>query len=69
METIRLVVAIAFNNNWSMYQFDVKSDFLNSELEEEVYVNQPPCFEIKGNDEYVYKLNKALYGLKQVPRA
>ena len=65
METIRFIVAIAVKNNWSMYQLDVKSAFLNGELEEEVYVNQPPGFEIKGNEEYVYKLDKALYGLKQ----
>jgi len=69
METIRLIVAIEVKNNWSMYQLDVKSTFLNGELEEEVYVNQPPRFEIKGKEEYVYKLDKALYGLKQAPRA
>ena len=69
METIRLIVAIAVKNNLSMYQLDVKSTFLNGELEEEVYVNQPPGFEIKGKEEYVYKLDKALYGLKQAPRA
>jgi len=33
METIRLIVAIAVKNNWSMYQLDVKSTFLNGELE------------------------------------
>jgi len=69
METIRLIVAIAVKNNWSMYQLDVKSAFLNGELEEEVYVNQPPGFVIKGKEEYVYKLDKALYVLKQASRA
>jgi len=69
METIRLIVAIALKNNWSMYQLDVKSTFLNGELKELVNVNQPPGFERKGKQEYVYKLDKNLYGLKQALRA
>ena len=48
---------------------DVKSSFLNSFLEEEVYVNQPPEFEVQEKPTKVYRLKKSLYGLKKAPRA
>ncbi|GAU20588.1 hypothetical protein TSUD_297610 [Trifolium subterraneum] len=69
METIRLVIAMAHYNGWSMHQMDVKCAFLNGPLDEEVYVTQPPGFIIKEDEFKVYKLHKALYGLKQAPRA
>lgn len=47
----------------------VKSAFLNGELEEEIFIEQPEGFCVKGQEESVYKLHKALYGLKQAPRA
>ena len=48
---------------------DVKTAFLNGCLDEEVYVKQPPGYEVSGHEDKVYKLNKALYGLKQAPKA
>ncbi|KAL9261706.1 Retrovirus-related Pol polyprotein from transposon TNT 1-94-like protein [Drosera capensis] len=48
---------------------DVKSEFLNGELEKEIYVTQSEGFEIQGEKHLVYRLSKALYRLKQAPRA
>ncbi|GJY98262.1 retrovirus-related pol polyprotein from transposon TNT 1-94 [Tanacetum coccineum] len=53
----------------TIYQIDVKTDFLNGQLKEEVYVSQPEGFVDQDNPSHVYKLKKALYGLKQAPRA
>ena len=47
---------------------DVKIDFLNGVVEEEVYVKQPISFETHNRDTHVCKLNKSLYSLKQAPR-
>jgi hypothetical protein len=52
-----------------VHHLDVKTAFLNGELEEEVYVAQPGGFAIKGKEQCVLKLSKDLYGLKQAPRA
>jgi Reverse transcriptase (RNA-dependent DNA polymerase) len=68
-ETVWLLMAIAAQLKQPIYQFDVKSAFLNGELMEEVYVEQPEGFVVKGKEHMVYRLFKALYGLKQAPRA
>ena len=69
MDTVRTVLAIAGQKKWLVYQMDVKSAFLNGYLEEEVYVEQPQCYEVPGQYHKVYKLKKELYGLKQAPKA
>ncbi len=47
---------------------DVKISFLDEDMQEEVYMTQPPGFEIEGQEHKVWKFIKALYGLKQAPR-
>ncbi|KAL8132679.1 hypothetical protein AgCh_008240 [Apium graveolens] len=69
LEAIRIFLVYAAHANFKVYQMDVKSAFLNGDLEEEVYVSQPPGFEDPNFPEHVYCLLKALYGLKQAPRA
>ena len=69
METIQLVVALAAQRGWTIYQLDMKFAFLHGKLNEVVFVEQPCGYLQKGNEQKVYKLKKELYGLKQAPRA
>jgi hypothetical protein len=69
MEVIHFLLAYSCSNNIKVYQMDMKSTFLNGELEEEVYIVQPEGFQLSENVNYVCKLKKALYGLKQASRA
>nr|GFC84298.1 retrovirus-related Pol polyprotein from transposon TNT 1-94 [Tanacetum cinerariifolium] len=69
IEAIRLFLASAAHKDFTVFQMDVKTTFLNGILKEEVYIGQPPGFVSKQYSDHVYALDKALYGLKQAPRA
>nr|GEX13707.1 hypothetical protein [Tanacetum cinerariifolium] len=69
IEAIRLFMAYAAHKDFTVYQMEVKTTFLNGILKEEVYVGQPPGFVSKQYPDHVYALDKALYGLKQAPQA
>ena len=66
--SIRMLIAIASILNLEIHQMDVKTAFLNGELEEEIYMQQPEGFVSPGNENKVCKLVKSLYGLKQAPK-
>eukprot|EP00253_Pinus_taeda_P024849 PITA_24849 len=69
LEAIRMLLALSSFQKFKVYQMDVKSAFLNEDLEEEFYIEQLEGF-ILGNDaKLVCKLRKSLYGLKRSPRA
>ncbi|KAG8491907.1 hypothetical protein CXB51_015260 [Gossypium anomalum] len=69
--TIRVVLALTVSMDWPLRQVDINNAFLNGDLQEEIYMVQPPGFEQLGDGgrPLVCKLRKALYGLKQAPRA
>ncbi|GKB58909.1 retrovirus-related pol polyprotein from transposon TNT 1-94 [Tanacetum coccineum] len=66
--SIRMIIAIAALRNLEIHQMDVKTAFLNGDLEEEIYMNQPEGFIAPGQEGKVCRLVKSLYGLKQAPK-
>jgi len=68
LTTIRVLLSLAASHGLLVHQMDVKIAFLNGELEEEIYMDQPDGFVAKGQEGKVCKLLKSLYGLKQAPK-
>ncbi|GJW19381.1 integrase, catalytic region, zinc finger, CCHC-type containing protein [Tanacetum coccineum] len=69
LEAVRIFRAYAAHKNFPIFQMDVKTAFLNGQLKEEVFVQQPDVFVYPDFRTHVYRLKKALYGLKQALRA
>jgi hypothetical protein len=64
LKPIRIILTFAASKRFKLYQMDVKSVFLNSIIQEEVYVRQHPSFVNLKYHNRAYKFSKNLYGLK-----
>jgi hypothetical protein len=67
--SIRILLALSARLDLEIHQMDVKTAFLNGELEHDIYMQPPPGCADYGRDDIVWKLRKSLYGLKQASRA
>ena len=61
-------MALVAHFDLELHQMDVNTAFLNGELDEEVYMDQPEDFLVEGKGHMVCKLKKSIYGLKQASR-
>ena len=61
--SICMLIVIAVLYNLEIYKMDVKTAFLNGDLNEEIYMEQPERFVVSGQEEKVCRLVKSLYGL------
>lgn len=66
--SIQIILSLAAQYKLVLHQMDVKTDFLNRTLDEEIYMKQPEGFVDSNYPDHVCKLKRALYGLKQSPR-
>jgi hypothetical protein len=68
LTTIYVLLSLTASHGILVHQMDVKTTFLNGELDEEIYIEQPDGFICEGQERKVCKLLKSLYGLKQAPK-
>ena len=61
-------MALVAHYNLELHQMDVKTTFLNGDLEKNVYMAQPKGFVVEGKECMVCRLKKSIYGLKQASR-
>ena len=66
--TVRILLSLAISQRWLIHQLDVSNAFLHGELQETIFMEQPPGFVNTALPNHVCQLNKSLYGLKQAPR-
>jgi len=63
-----IIMALVAHYDLELHQMDVKTAFLNGDLEKDVYIDQPVGFIKEGKEHMVCKLKKSIYGLKQASR-
>ena len=68
-ESIRILLSITAHFNYEIWQMDIKTAFLNINLEEEIYMKQSEGFIAKDQEHMVCKLKMSIYGLKQASRS
>ena len=69
LKSIRILLSIATFYDYEIWQMDVKTAFLNGNLEESIYMSQPEGFIEQDQEQKVCKLKKSIYGLKQASRS
>ena len=69
LKSIRILLAVAASLDYEFWQMDVKTAFLNGNLNEDIYMQQPEGFKAKGKEHMVCKLQRSIYGLKQASRS
>ena len=69
LSSIRVLFSLALDQYWPLHQLDVSNAFLYGDLDEQVFMEQPPGYVAQGESSEVCLLKKAIYGLKQSPRA
>eukprot|EP00253_Pinus_taeda_P004050 PITA_04050 len=67
MTSIRTILSLVAIEYFHLEKLDVKTAFLHGDLREEIYMQQPKRYEVKGKEKLVCRLKKSLYGLKQAP--
>ena len=67
-DTLRVILSFVAARDLDMAQLDIKTAFLNGDLNEEIYLEQPEGYVIPGKEDQVCRLHKCLYGLKQASR-
>ena len=67
-DSLKIIMTLVAHFDLELHQMDVKTTFLNGNLDEDIYMEQPEGFAKKVNEHLVCKLKKSIYGLKQASR-
>ena len=68
-KSIRIMLAIAAYYDYEIWHMDVKTAFLNGDIDKEIYMEQPQGFISNRSEQKVCKLQRSIYGLKQASRS